>query len=198
MSLVAALWLWPNCVGTAFSQKATRPQSEELGWDLSYKRLLRDHRVGPDTWLAKWLKQTKRGFTRKLLASWRGKRITASALIECPAPHAAEHVVVLLIRTKKGAYLWQAVDKGEAEPEKRKVDPKLMDGALRAIAAWRQAKPSPPKERPRDREELKVLSGYLGVLNYHDSRASRQRLLVYDDLFPDGGRLSKVLKPLLK
>ncbi len=68
-----------------------------------------------------------------------------------------------------------------------------------ALAAWKQAKPGPPRRvRPRDAEELKFLSGYLGFLNYQDGQSSRQLLLVCDDVFAEGGRLDRVLGPLLK
>lgn len=196
IKILAAFVALNGSMALGQEQKPSLP--EALGWDLSYRSIFKTRRVGLDDGLARWLKRTDRSFTFKLLESWGDERIIASVLIEYPAPHAGEHAVVWLIRTEKKAYMWQAVDKGERLPEKKEIEPKLLDNAIKSISSWRQEKPSPIDRPELDEEQRKGLSGYLGFLNFFDGKESRQMLLVFRDLFDDEGRLVKVLETLRK
>src|SRR5262245_41044864 len=113
------------CPFLAFGQEHKHDIGKELGWDISYDELLKRNRVSSDEFAAKWLKETDRSFTRKLLAKWSGEKISESILIEHPAFHAGEHSVIWLTRTKDSAVVWQGVDKGDFM-EKRQIDPKLF------------------------------------------------------------------------
>lgn len=167
-------------------------------WDLSYTSLLKENKIDPEQFLARWLKETDRSFTSKLLAGWQGEPITASVLIEIPAPHAAEHVVCWLFRTEKKAYYWEAIDTHHRQPVKKEVDAKSADDALRRFSSLKQARLTPVNDPKMDEAARKALSGYLGFFNYFDKQGSRQMLLVHDDFLEKPYRVLSVLEPLRK
>jgi hypothetical protein len=168
-----------------------------FGWDLTYAAILKKNNVGPDEFLAQWLKGTDRSVPRKFMERWKGERIVASIMIEHPAFHAGEHSLIWLFRTEKKAYIWTSHMKRDWDPEGKEIELKIFEDAFKAISAWEQAKPSPSNSA--NEGQRKALSGYFGFLNQFDSKGSRQILLVPADFFSDmNGRLVKTLEPCLK
>jgi hypothetical protein len=181
---------------SARGQQQKREVPQELGWDLTYTALLKKNGVGPNDYLAEWLKGTDRSFTRKILASWRGGPIQQSVLAEFPNFHAGEHNILWLIRTKDQAFFWQVEDKGDKKPQKMEISLKLCDEAFKSLWSLKQAKPASPK----DQKAQDLPQGFLGFLNMYNGKESRQILLAQEDFSvgDQDGRLGKILKPFLK
>lgn len=183
----------------SLGQEPKREPPKDFGWDLSYHPLLKKNGIGPDEYVAHWLKGTDRTFTHGLLAQWRGKRITASILIEHPAFHAAEHSILWLIRTDDKAFFWTAVDKrGFRDPEQQEIKPSQFDDILKSISSMHQA--NPQKRKVKDAQDL---SGFCSFLSLYEGRGCRQMLLTFDDFYVEGegggrGRLLIALERIEK
>lgn len=176
--------------------------STGLGWDLTYRSVLRANHVGNGEWIVKWLKSHNGAPVDKLLKNWHHDAITSSILLDVPAFHAGERVVQLLVRTQNAAYAWVFTD-GEAEESQDKpIDALLYDKLMTELRSWEQA-PALSKEKAGDQ----VPPGYFGFLSLYEPGSSRQILLTVGDFYVPGdkgweeaqdGRVPVAFGPLAK
>jgi hypothetical protein len=173
-----------------------------LGWDLSYRSVLRANGVGRGDWLVKWLKSHESAPIERLVAKWPHEPITSSILLDAPAFHAGERMVYWLVRTNAGAYLWHYVDGAAQEAAGEPIEPHLYDRLLSGIWEWEQG---PPLSMERAGRE--AAPGYFGFLSLHRAGSARQMLLTVEDFHVPGpagwkdatdGRVTVAFGPLLE
>src|SRR5215203_1560018 len=147
-SLIVATFL-----GTSvFAQSPSPP-----GWDFSYKSVLEKNNVGKDELISLWLDRYKSP-AEKWFASWKGKPIVSSILIEYPNFHAGEHTTMWLVRTGDEAFYWEGIEGRDSQNEEP-ISPQIYDAIYKQVSSWQQLSPKPAKDLPAD--EWK---GYFGFL----------------------------------
>ncbi len=179
---------------TACAQKAT---AESFGWDLSYSSVLDANNVGPDEWIRTWLGANYQSAAKRWISSWNHGPIQSAVLLEFPATHAGERIVMWLVQTKDQAYYYERAegnpllkdDKPPAEKNET-LDVQAYDKFFSAAASWQQATPRKPEDTPTG-----TAPGYSGFLSIYGSGGSRQILLTSDDFAICDTKECKTWKP---
>jgi len=175
--------------------------NRSLGWDLTYSSVLKRNNIGRSELIWKWLNSGYQAPAKKWISEWRGEPIVSSILIEFPAPHAAEHITMWLVRTKGHAYYWESVEDEKAKEVKKILKPRVYDNLFVLVSSWQQAKPLRVEDTPTG-----AIPGYMGFLSLYDRAKSRQMLLSQEDFFicdtkkcESGkvGRLMRALEPII-
>jgi len=144
-------------------------------WDLSYNSLLEQNNVAASDWIWKWLKDSESP-AKNWVATWEGKTVVSSILIEYPAFHAGERTTMWFVRTDDGAHYWELVQDGKPRRNEEEIKPTIYDSLFRTVTSWNQLIPKPANETPKD-----VLPGYIGFLSFYDKNGSKQILLTMED-----------------
>jgi len=168
--LLALLFSVPKIIYAQNS--ATLP----LGWDLTYKSVLNANHVGPDNWVWKWLGPDYESPIKKFIAPWKGEAIESAILIEYPAPHAAEHITMLFVRTKVQAHYIELVADDPPHRTRETLKTEQYDKFFGVVSAWQQATPLKPEDVPND-----AIPGYSGFVSFYARGKSRQMLLTSED-----------------
>ncbi len=173
-----------------------------LGWDLTYKALLKDNAVHQGAWLAGWVSEHQRPPINEVLSHWDRGQIVSSVLIDHPALHAGERIGFWLVRTERDAFVLLFTDgKLEDQTELAQVDVSLYDSLMAEVQRWEQRPPLREGDAPPG-----APGGYFAFLNTYDGSASRQMLLTFRDFFepqgngwdnPSNGRVLELLAPIL-
>ncbi len=164
--------------------------ADTLGWDLTYKSLIKTNNIQETDWIYKWLTDREIfGFRgkyfvspiRPLILNWRAAPIVSSILLEIPSFHDGQHVSLWLVRTESNLYYYQLSQ--EKELEKGIInDTDQYEEVLREISAWHQLE----KGRIKGDKDFNI-KGYIGILNTYDRGVSKQLLMAPDDLMGTNG-----------
>lgn len=155
---------------------AQKSNTLTLGWDLSYKSVLDANQVGPDAWVREWLGANYESSIKETIASWKGGAIESAILIEYPAPHAAEHITTLFVRTRGQAYYIELVEDEPPRRTRETLNIQQYDKFFGVLSSWQQAKPLKPEDVPDN-----AIPGYMGFLSFYNRGNSRQMLLTNED-----------------
>lgn len=147
-----------------------------LGWDLTYMSVLSANHVGPDAWVREWLGPNYKSSIAEVIAGWKGGAIESAVLLEFPAPHAAEHITVLFVRTRGQAHYIELVEDNPPRRTRETLKTQQYDKFFGVISRWQQAKPLKPDDMPDN-----GIPGYSGFLSFYDRGNSRQMLLTSED-----------------
>lgn len=180
-TLLQAVLCIPVAVSaTACAQKAT---AETLGWDLSYSSVLDANGVGPDEWIRKWLGPSDQSAAKGWVLGWNREPIESAVLLEFPASHAGERIVMWLVRTNSQAYYYEraegsALHKDDKPPHETQeaLDVQAYDKFFSVVSTWQQRKRVQPQDTP-----VGGVPGYSGFLSLYNSGNSRQMLLTIED-----------------
>ena len=165
---------------TGCSQKAT---AESLGWDLSYSSVLDANGVGSDEWLRRWVGPNYQSSAKRWISSWSHGPIQSSVLLEFPATHAGERIILWLVRTKEQAYYYERAEENPLSKDGKPphethetLDVEAYEKFFSGVSTWQQASPLKPKETPTG-----APPGYIGFLSIYSPGSSRQMLLTSTD-----------------
>lgn len=175
--IIAILLITPG------SSRAKQSKSTMLGWDLSYKTLLDGNHVAPSEWLSKWFGPNYESPAKAWISSWKHGPIQSAILLEFPAPHAGERIIMWLVRTKDEAYYYERAEenplsKDDKPPRERreKLDAQAYDNFFSMASRWQQGAAVTPEHTPAG-----GVPGYDGVFSLYDRGNSRQMLLTLED-----------------
>lgn len=143
-------------------------------WDFSYESVLERNNVARTEWVWLWLGQY-RSPAEKWAATWEGKPIISSILVEYPAFHAGEHETMWLIRTSDEAFYWESIEGRDAVDEEP-ITTDVYDAIYKQVSSWEQLTPKPKSEL-----QTGTIPGYFGFLSYNSPNASKQMLLTMED-----------------
>ena len=170
-----------------YAQKAdTLP----LGWDLTYRSVLNANHVGPDAWVREWLGPNYESSINEVIASWKGGAIESAILIEFPAPHAAEHITLLFVRTRSQAHYIELVEDDPPRRTRETLKIQQYNKLFGVISGWQQAQPLKPEDVPDN-----GIPGYMGFLSVYDRGNSRQMLLTSEDFVICNNKKCDSFKP---
>ena len=155
---------------------AQKSDALTLGWDLSYMSVLNANQVDPDAWVREWLGANYKSSIKEDIASWKGGAIESAILIEFPAPHAAEHITMLFVRTRGQAHYIELVEDEPPRRTRETLKIQQYDKFFGVLSTWQQAKPLKPEDAPDN-----AIPGYMGFLSFYVRGNSRQMLLTSED-----------------
>jgi hypothetical protein len=160
-----------------------QPSKATLGWDLSYKTVLDANHVASSDWLAKWIGPNYQSPARGWISSWNHGPIQSSILVEFPAPHAGERIIMWFVRTKDEAYYYERAEgnplyKDDKPPREshETLDAQPYDSFFSIVSRWQQGAAVKPENTPNG-----GIPGYDGVFSLYDRGSSRQMLLTLED-----------------
>ena len=164
-------------------------QGKYLGWDLTYRDLLKCNSISKDQFLWKWLSDESLykidGEKNKhyvspinaLIANWPESSIKSSVLLEQPAFHDGAHMTTWIVHSDNGIYLY-AFFKGQFAIKKAPLDQNLYLEFFDKLFQLNQKNPISKKEYPNV-----MITGYAGILSLYNAGESRQILLNIDDIY---------------
>jgi hypothetical protein len=173
--LIAILLIIPGA-------SCAQPSKATLGWDLSYKTVLDANHVAPSEWLSKWIGPNYQSPARRWISSWNHGPIQSSILVEFPAPHAGERIIMWLVRTKDEAYYYERAEgnplyKDDKPPREshETLDAQSYDNFFSIASRWQQGAAVKPENTPNG-----GVSGYDGVFSTtagtHDRCCSHSKI----------------------
>ena len=135
----------------ACAQTAT---AGSLGWDLTYSSVLDANGVGSDEWIRTWIGANYHSAAKRWISSWNHGPIQSSVLLEFPATHAGERIIIWLVRTKDQAYYYERAEgtpllKDDKPPAERNetLDVQVYEKFFSVVSTWNQASPRNQKTR---------------------------------------------------
>ena len=161
-----------------------------LAWDLTYTSVLNANQVDPDAWIRKWLGPNYESSIKEVIASWKDGEIESAILLEFPAPHAAEHITILFVRTSGQAHYIELVEDDPPRRTREILKIQEYDKFFGVISRWQQAKPLKPDDIPDD-----AIPGYSGFLSLYNRGNSRQMLLTSEDFVICNNKKCDSFKP---
>lgn len=176
---------------------AQRARARSLGWDLTYSSVLDANSVGPDEWIRKWIGANYQSAAKGWISSWSHGPIQSAVLLEFPATHAGERIIIWLVRTKNEAYYYERAEgnpllKDDKPPAERNetLDVQVYEKLFSMVSTWQQANPRKPEETPAG-----AVPGYSGFLSIYGAEGSRQILLTSGDFASCETKECKTWKP---
>ncbi|MFY9621250.1 MAG: hypothetical protein WAQ99_15655 [Pyrinomonadaceae bacterium] len=162
---------------------AQQASSLPLGWDLSYSFLLDANGVGQDEWLRKWVGPSYQSPAKKWITDWNKEPIRSCVLLEFPAPHAGERIIMWLVRTDNQAYYYERAEGNPLYPDdkppreaKEALDSQAYDKFFDTVSSWQQLPRVKPEDTPKG-----AITGYQALLSLYSAANSRQLLLTNQD-----------------
>lgn len=189
----------PLCflIATCATACAQRETAESLGWDLTYSSVLDANSVEPDEWIRKWIGANYQSAAKRWISAWSHGPIQSAVLLEFPATHAGERIIIWLVRTKDQPYYYERAEgnpllKDNKPPAERNetLDVQAYDKFFSAAASWQQATPRKLEDTPTG-----AAPGYSGFLSIYGSGGSHQVLLTSDDFAICDTKECKTWKP---
>jgi hypothetical protein len=175
--MIGILLVTPGSFGAQSSHAPT------LGWDLSYKTVLATNHVASNEWLYKWIGPNYESRAKAWISSWKHGPIQSSILIEFPAPHAGERIIMWFVQTKDEAYYYERAEgnplsKDDKPPHETRetLGAQAYDNFFLLVSRWQQGAAVKPEDTP-----VGGIPGYDGLFSLYDGGNSRQMLLTLED-----------------
>jgi hypothetical protein len=166
--------------GSLLAQASKAPR---LGWDLTYKTVLVANNVAPGEWIWRWLGPNYESRAKAWISSWKHGPIQSSILLEFPAAHAGERLIMWFVRTKDGAYYYERAEGNallkDGKPRHEThgtLNGQAYDKFFSVASHWQQGNAVKPENTP-----VGGIPGYDGFYSLYDRGTSRQMLLTIED-----------------
>lgn len=177
--IIAILLITP----TSLHAQSPKVPAPALGWDLTYKTVLVANSVAPSEWIWKWRGPNYESRAKAWISSWCHGPIQSSVLVEFPASHAGERIIMWFVRTKDGAYYYRRTEgnplsKNDKPPREthEALDAQAYDNFFLVASRWQQGAAVAPENTP-----VGGIPGYDGFYSLYDRGTSRQMLLTLED-----------------
>jgi hypothetical protein len=178
----------------------------DLGWDLSYRTVLKDHPMVANEFMRVWPERYPKRLIHERLRTYQGEMIEDSVLVEEPDSHTGDPLATWFIKTRSGAQLCVFHPKFSDRPctplARERVTALIEEIMGFAPLPLPAAKPSPEGKVPGGDE---MQSNYFGFLSVYHAGKTLQRpiamgeriesLLAADaGITPGNGRLGRALQ----
>jgi hypothetical protein len=182
------------------SGSVIKGSASTLGWDLTFRTILKQNSIGMGEWIVRWLMipTTDQGDPPPMyykspitdtITTWKDDKIVSSVLLEYPAFHAGEHLTLWMVRTQSNLYLWEYV-KGKPKIERKLIDTEIYDREFQNIFSLDNSKKLSIEDVPDG-----SIPGYFAILSSFSGGKSKQIFLNTNDFLSCTSKDCKNLQP---
>ncbi|HEX5361688.1 MAG TPA: ankyrin repeat domain-containing protein [Fluviicoccus sp.] len=181
----------------------------DLGWDLSYQSVIRNHALDRHELLFLWANSFPSHPIEQRMQAYQGGPILGSVLWEQPDGHAGAPMATWIIQTGEGGLICFIHERYPDRPCKA-VKPEKVSALIREVLQFKQLATQPQKQHSmgRNADGEPIFYNYSGFLSVYRNGEVMQRPIVLretDDYIPepgspvdsDNGRFSRAVARML-